>query len=61
MADQVPWGSDVPVSLPTPLPRDDVAFVDMGGFAMTEFGLAHNFRDADWENYLPHFAPHRGA
>lgn len=61
MADTTPWGSDSPVSLPAPLRPDEVAYVDMGGFAFTEFGIAHNFRESDWEHYLPHFAPRNGA
>ena len=51
------WGSDTPVSLPSSLRDDDLVYVDMGGFGFTEFGLVHNFRDADWEVYLPDFAP----
>lgn len=51
------WGADTPVSLPVPMHQDDVAYVDFGGFAMTEFGISHNFRLVDMEEYLPNFAP----
>lgn len=51
------WGADTPVSLPVPMHADDVAYVDFGGFAMTEFGISHNFRETDLEEYLPSFAP----
>lgn len=57
MTEQYAWGADAPVSLPQPLRQDDTVYVDMGGFGFNEFGIVHNFRDADWEIYLPHFSP----
>jgi hypothetical protein len=47
MADQ--WGSDVPVSMPQPLPPGVVGIVPMGGFTMTENGLFPDLSAADHE------------
>ncbi|MFE6000306.1 hypothetical protein ACFQ6C_26155 [Streptomyces sp. NPDC056454] len=57
MADQ--WGSDVPVSMPQPLPPGVVGIVPMGGFTMTESGLFPDLSAADHE-YLsrPSYAPY---
>lgn len=53
-----PWGSDTVVSMPAPLRRDQEALVDMGGFAFTETGIAHNLSSSDLEVYLaPTFRP----
>lgn len=51
------WGSDVPVSMPVPLHPDRPALVDMGGFGFTIFGIGHNLKSTDLEEYLPVFAP----
>lgn len=51
------WGADTPVSLPVPMRQEDVAYVDFGGFTMTEFGISHRFRATELEDYLPNFAP----
>jgi hypothetical protein len=57
MADQ--WGSDVPVSMPQPLPKDVVGVVHMGGFVMTESGLFPDLSAADHEWLSrPTFAPY---
>ncbi|MET7363277.1 hypothetical protein ABZS76_33235 [Streptomyces sp. NPDC005562] len=57
MADQ--WGSDVPVSMPAPLPSDVPGIVPMGGFVMTESGLFHDMSAADHERLSrPTFAPY---
>ncbi|MFD8656168.1 hypothetical protein [Streptomyces mirabilis] len=57
MADQ--WGSDVPVSMPQPLPKDVVGVVPMGGFVMTESGLFPDLSAADHEWLSrPTFAPY---
>lgn len=52
------WGSDGPISMPEPLDRDQLVYVDMGGLCMTLHGIAHRFTQADWEAYVyPRFAP----
>lgn len=51
------WGSDVPISMPEPLRTDRVAYVDMDAFCFTLRGIAHNLSDADYEAYLPTWAP----
>lgn len=51
------WGADVPVSMPEPLHPDRPALVDMNGFGFTIFGIAHNLKGTDLEEYLPVFAP----
>lgn len=57
MADQ--WGSDVPVSMPQPLPKDVIGIVPMGGFVMTESGLFPDLSAADHENLShPTYAPY---
>lgn len=58
MADQ--WGSDAPVSMPEPLPRDlSGNTVAMDGFVMTENGLFHDLSAADHETLSrPTFAPY---
>ena len=55
------WGSDVQVSLPEPLPKDKAVHVDMGGFGFSETGIVHQFRESDWENMLPTYAPRVGG
>ncbi|MFJ4902855.1 hypothetical protein [Streptomyces sp. NPDC088727] len=57
MADQ--WGSDVPVSMPQPLPPGVVGIVPMGGFVMTESGLFPDLSAADHERISrPAYAPY---
>ncbi|THA72584.1 hypothetical protein E6R60_27020 [Streptomyces sp. A0642] len=57
MADQ--WGSDVPVSMPQPLPPGVVGVVPMGGFTMTEQGLFPDLSSADHERLSrPTYAPY---
>jgi hypothetical protein len=52
------WGADTVVSMPAPLNRSGDAIVDMGGFAFTDGGIAHNITRADLEDYLfPTFRP----
>lgn len=54
----VSWGADTDISIPEPLPAGRTVYVDMGGFAFTLRGLAHNFSESDRESYLiPTFAP----
>jgi hypothetical protein len=56
MADQ--WGSDVPVSMPQPLPPGVVGIVPMGGFVMTRDGLFPDLSAADHERLsTPSYAP----
>ncbi|WP_428957953.1 hypothetical protein [Streptomyces sp. cg35] len=56
MADQ--WGSDVPVSMPQPLPSGVEGIVPMGGFVMTKHGLFPDLSAADHERLSrPSFAP----
>ncbi|MFF7198186.1 hypothetical protein ACFZAM_31320 [Streptomyces sp. NPDC008079] len=54
------WGSDVPVSMPQPLPSDLTGHtVAMGGFVMTERGLFHDLSSADHDRMSrPQFAPY---
>lgn len=53
------WGSDVPVSMPQPLPEGYDSIVPMGGFTMTQFGLFPDMTAADHERLThPKFAPH---
>jgi hypothetical protein len=42
-----PWASDVPVSMPEPLPY--TGHVEMQGFVFTDKGLFHNLSEADHE------------
>ncbi|MCX4799550.1 hypothetical protein OG497_37475 [Streptomyces sp. NBC_01242] len=57
MADQ--WGSDVPVSMPQPLPPDVIGVVPMSGFVMTESGLFPDLSAADHERLSrPTYAPY---
>jgi hypothetical protein len=56
MANQ--WGSDVPVSMPQPLPGDLEGIVNMGGFTMTLDGLFPDLSAADHERLAtPTYAP----
>lgn len=58
MSNSAPWGTDTTISMPAPLRKNQPALVDMGGFAFTETGLAHNLTDSDLEVYLtPTFRP----
>jgi hypothetical protein len=53
------WGSDVPVSMPQPLPPDVEGIVPMGGFVMTELGLFPDLSRADHERLSrPSHAPY---
>lgn len=53
-----PWGTDTVISMPAPLDRSQTAYVDMGAFTFTEFGVAHNITSSDLETYLtPTFRP----
>ncbi|MGW7100386.1 hypothetical protein [Streptomyces sp. NPDC054838] len=57
MADQ--WGSDVPVSMPQPLPPGVEGLVPMGGFVMTLDGLFPDLSAGDHERLSrPTFAPY---
>lgn len=54
------WGSDVPVSLPRPIPADqtDDVNIDMYGFRFSPRGLQHNVSASDLEALLAtRFAP----
>mgnify|MGYP006352157335 CR=1 FL=1 len=52
------WGSDVPVSQPSPLDDPDLAQVQFGGFCFTPSGIAHAVTQADLDQiYAPMFAP----
>lgn len=54
----IAWGADVPISMPEPLPSNWDVFKDCGGIALTNYGVAHNFNQADLEVYTtPIFAP----
>lgn len=55
MEDDTLWGSDVPISMPVPSDHD--VLVDMGTFGFTSYGIAHNLKLADLEDFLPSFAP----
>lgn len=58
MSKEAPWGTDTTISMPAPLRTDQEPLVDMGGFAFTESGLAHNITNSDLEVYLtPTFRP----
>lgn len=51
------WSADVKVSMPKPIQQGD-ALVDMGGFAFTVNGLAHNITQSDLEEISsPTFSP----
>lgn len=52
------WGSDTPVSIPTPKnPRE--AVTDLGdGWGFGQYGLVHNLSLADWEELVvPNYSP----
>ena len=52
------WGSDVPVSMPQPLPADAGAGVAMFGFVFTPSGLAHDLSETDYDRLsIPPYAP----
>jgi hypothetical protein len=52
------WASDTSVSKPEPAASDQPALVDLGGFAMTAGGLAHNLTASDVEDiFTPMYAP----
>ncbi|MFD7835592.1 hypothetical protein [Streptomyces sp. NPDC059761] len=57
MANQ--WGSDVPVSMPQPLPPGVVGIIPMGGFVMTLDGLFPDLSAGDHERLSrPTYAPY---
>lgn len=57
MSDPV-WGADTIISMPMPLKKNQPALIDMGGFAFTEGGIAHNITASDVEVYIsPPFRP----
>lgn len=47
MSGQESWASDVPVSMPEPLPY--TGHVPMYGFVFTENGMFHNLSESDHE------------
>lgn len=50
------WGADCPVSLPLPAPEG--ILVEMYGFGMTQYRLAHSITGADYEALqVPVYAP----
>lgn len=52
------WGSDVPVSMPQPVPDGVASLVPMGGFTMTVNGLFHDLNRAEYEALSrPTYAP----
>lgn len=52
------WGTDTPISMPEPLGKNQTVYVDFGGFAFTEGGIAHNLTQAGLEVYTtPSFLP----
>lgn len=53
------WGTDTTVSMPEPKELEiDAPTVDLGGFMMTEDGIAHNLTSSDLEIvYTPRYAP----
>lgn len=52
------WGSDVPISMPAPPKRRVMHHLDGLGFAFTEFGICHDFTEADRDAVLhPHYGP----
>lgn len=54
----MPWGADVPVSMPEPLKEGAPGLVPMSGFTMTEWGLRHDLNEATHEEIrTPTFAP----
>lgn len=56
--DRGAWGSDAPISMPATPTEDQPVMVDLGGFAFTTGGLAHNLTQADREALLvPDYAP----
>lgn len=58
MTAPLPWGADVPISMPQPLDRDTTVLATMGGFCFTTGGIAHNFTSSDLDVYLtPTFRP----
>lgn len=61
MANPVPkpvWGADCPISMPLPVPADEVKVVDMAGFAMTQYRLVHDITQAEYEGLaVPVYAP----
>lgn len=58
MSAPLPWGSDVPISMPGPLDRDATVLKVMGGFCFTAGGISHNFTHADLDVFLtPTFRP----
>lgn len=55
-----PWASDVPISMPQPLPEPGL--VPMFGFTFTTSGLFHDLTGADHERMsTPNYAPVRGV
>ena len=54
--DRPVWGSDVPISMPQP--ASEPGLVPMFGFVMTQFRLAHDLTDAEYQALsVPVFAP----
>lgn len=52
------WGADTIVSMPVPLKKAQQELVDMGGFTITQHGLAHSITESDVEDYIsPTFRP----
>lgn len=50
------WGADCPVSMP--LPPSEPVLVEMAGFGMTQYRLAHSITGAEYEELrVPVYAP----
>lgn len=54
----ISWGADCEISMPKAKAEHHRVYVDMGGFAFTQFGIGHPLTEADLEEYRqPIFAP----
>lgn len=52
------WGTDAPVSKPSPTPDDVPVLVDFGGFGFGADGMCHNISASDVEEaFYPTYAP----
>lgn len=56
--DQPVWSSDVRISVPQP--PESAVLVPMYGFGMTQWGLAHDLTEVEYETLrTPSYAPER--
>ena len=52
LTNEAPWGADVPISMPEPMPEDPGVVVPFGGLAFTAMGVVHDLTSVDRDSLL---------